>query len=274
MSKEKTSFVDGKVFKNFMSKLYGFGAAVVILGALFKINHYPGANFMLIAGMGTEAIIFFFSAFERPHVEPDWSLVYPELIGQYHGAGYVPDEVTIPTSRGSRGTQVASPSASAELDKLLQNANIDTGVLKNLGEGFKNLNNTVSSLSDITSIGTAGKGLSESLKTAGQKTDGLSENIAMLNAAYENQINKTNSQFETLANRMSQVFELQMKKSQEQNSANEAIQKSMDKFVESMQAAAKYNEQYQKESAQLAKNIAELNQVYANMLSAFIYNKK
>ena len=80
------NLVRSKKFKNFMSKLYGWGASVVIVGALFKINHYPGANTMLIIGLSTEALIFFFSAFEPPHVEPDWSLVYPELAGMYHDA--------------------------------------------------------------------------------------------------------------------------------------------------------------------------------------------
>ena len=56
--------VNGKGFKNFMAKLYGWGAAVVILGALFKILHLPGADLMLIIGLGTEAVIFFLSAFE------------------------------------------------------------------------------------------------------------------------------------------------------------------------------------------------------------------
>jgi len=75
------TFVRRRGFRNFMAKLYGWGASVVILGALFKINHYPYANEMLVVGLGTEAIIFFFSAFEPPYVEPDWSLVYPELGG-------------------------------------------------------------------------------------------------------------------------------------------------------------------------------------------------
>ena len=56
-----------KGWKNLMAKMYGIGAAVVIVGALFKINHYPYASEMLIIGLGTEAIIFFFSAFEKPH---------------------------------------------------------------------------------------------------------------------------------------------------------------------------------------------------------------
>ncbi|NLF43778.1 MAG: gliding motility protein GldL, partial [Bacteroidales bacterium] len=64
-----------------MAKLYGWGAAVVIVGALFKIEHFPGASIMLIVGLGIEALIFFFSAFEPPHAEPDWTLVYPELAG-------------------------------------------------------------------------------------------------------------------------------------------------------------------------------------------------
>ena len=72
------SFIDNLVrskgYKNFMAKLYGWGAAVVIIGALFKINHWPGAVPMLILGMGTESVIFFLSAFEPPHVEWDWSL--------------------------------------------------------------------------------------------------------------------------------------------------------------------------------------------------------
>lgn len=73
--------MQGKKWKSFMGKLYGFGAAIVIIGALFKIQHWPFAGVMLTVGLGTEAIIFFFSAFEKPHEDPDWSLVYPELAG-------------------------------------------------------------------------------------------------------------------------------------------------------------------------------------------------
>ena len=68
-----------KAWKNFMAKLYGIGAAVVIIGAMFKIQHWPFASLLLVVGLTTEAIIFFFSAFEPLHEEPDWSLVYPEL---------------------------------------------------------------------------------------------------------------------------------------------------------------------------------------------------
>src|SRR6188508_22519 len=73
----------GHAWKNFMAKLYGWGASVVIIGALFKIQHWKGAGIMLTAGLGTEAVIFFFSAFEPIHEEVDWTLVYPELAGMH-----------------------------------------------------------------------------------------------------------------------------------------------------------------------------------------------
>ena len=87
-----SEFVESKAYKNVMKYVYGWGAAVVLMGALFKIMHWPGAGGMLIAGMGTEVIIFFLSAFEPLHEEVDWTLVYPELAGmtddfEPHGHG-------------------------------------------------------------------------------------------------------------------------------------------------------------------------------------------
>ena len=73
------SFFESKKFKGIMAFVYGWGASIVIVGALFKILHWPGADLMLIVGLLTEALIFFLSAFEPLHEEIDWSLVYPEL---------------------------------------------------------------------------------------------------------------------------------------------------------------------------------------------------
>ena len=101
---------EAKWYKVMMPKLYGWGAALVILGALFKIEHYPGASIMLAVGLGTEAIIFFFSAFEKPHVDPDWSLVYPELAGMHDEdvirvVGALVDTLaTTPSNGGVNGT--------------------------------------------------------------------------------------------------------------------------------------------------------------------------
>ena len=126
-----SQFVQGKKFKNFMTKLYGWGASVVILGALFKIEHFKGASIMLMAGLGTEALIFFFSAFEPPHVEPDWTLVYPELAGMA-GEDFMIENQS--HSRDKRGDAV-----SQELDKMLAEAKIGPELIDSLGKSFHSL---------------------------------------------------------------------------------------------------------------------------------------
>src|SRR6185436_19705540 len=125
----------GKAFKRNMAKLYGWGAAVVILGALFKIQHYPGAGIMLVVGLTTEAVIFFFSAFEPPHEEVDWSLVYPELAG-------MEDE----DSHGKKDRKKKTDQVSQHLDRLMADANIGPDLLESLGSGLRALGDSTSKL--------------------------------------------------------------------------------------------------------------------------------
>jgi len=82
MAKKKGGF-GALLYETIMPKIYGIGASVVIVGALFKIEHWTGADQMLIIGLTTEAVIFFLSAFEPKHPETDWSKVYPELAEDY-----------------------------------------------------------------------------------------------------------------------------------------------------------------------------------------------
>ncbi|MEG1763221.1 MAG: gliding motility protein GldL, partial [Bacteroidales bacterium] len=102
-----------------MSKLYGLGASIVILGALFKIQHFPGAAIMLVGGMSIEAIIFFFSAFEPLHEEYDWSLVYPELAGMEG-----PKSGHALQRNAGVPMRASNDPLSQKLDELLSNANI------------------------------------------------------------------------------------------------------------------------------------------------------
>ena len=101
---------------------YGLGAAVVILGALFKLMHWPGAGPMLIIGLGAEAAIFALSAFEPLGEELDWSLVYPELSG---GA-----------SSGKKGKDAKPEDAqgllSQKLDTMLKDAKLDANLMSSL----------------------------------------------------------------------------------------------------------------------------------------------
>ena len=149
------SFIDNlvrsKTYKTFMGYLYGWGAAVVIIGALFKIMHWPGANIMLIAGMGTETVIFFLSAFEPPHKEWEWSLVYPELAGMVDENGLGGEELgceTIETPDGSK-LPISSDPVTAKLDKMLEDANISPELIDRLGQGMKNLAESANSMNNM-----------------------------------------------------------------------------------------------------------------------------
>ena len=86
----------GQRFFNFA---YSIGAAIVIWGALFKILHLPGGNFLLSLGMGTEVLMFILSAFDRPPREYKWEKVYPGLQEE----GDEESEEALATSDGASG---------------------------------------------------------------------------------------------------------------------------------------------------------------------------
>lgn len=105
--------------KRVMNFAYGMGAAVVIIGALFKLMHWPGASIMLIVGLGVEALIFGLSAFDPVEKELDWSLVYPELAG----GDAKKKEVKKEDPKEAQGL------LSQKLDNLLKEAKIDSALV-------------------------------------------------------------------------------------------------------------------------------------------------
>ncbi len=145
-----TEFVESPGYKKVMGKVYGIGASVVILGALWKILHLQGAAIMLIAGLGTEAVIFFLSAFEPPHEMPDWSLVYPELVGLEPKS----------TGQGSGG--------GSELQALIQTGNIDEATVAKLSEGIKKLGTTSSQLADLSDASLATQSYLQNIQNASE----------------------------------------------------------------------------------------------------------
>ena len=153
---------NSKKFKNLIAKLYGWGASIVILGALFKLMDWPGAGAMLTIGLGTEAVIFFFSAFEKPHEEPDWSLVYPEL-------AYMKD----PDSSNLTPTQ--------ELDNMLEKANVDQALITRLGDNLRSFNETVEGVNKSMDAVAATGDYSDQMREAARK-------LAEMNTYYDLQL--------------------------------------------------------------------------------------
>ena len=141
----------------------------VTLGALFKIEHWPYASTFLIIGLSMEAIIFFFSAFEKPHEEPDWSLVYPEL-------GYMEDPDAL-------------KSPAQQLDAALERAKIDNELVESLNEGLRSFGESAKQLNETIA---AASGISEYNE---QIQEGV-KNMNALNSLYELQLQTSNQQME------------------------------------------------------------------------------
>src|SRR3989339_359455 len=125
-------------WKKTMAKLYAWGASVVMIGALMKLEHFPLSSYFLIAGLGTEAIIFFFAAFEPMPESWEWDRVYPELA----------DKATSAESKAFRPSVSGSPTQ--RFDEMLAKAEISPELFTKLGNGMQKLAESSNKISEIT----------------------------------------------------------------------------------------------------------------------------
>lgn len=143
-----------------MNFAYGMGAAVVIVGALFKLMHWPGASEMLIIGLLTEAGIFALSAFDAPEKELDWSLVYPELAGG-------------DAKKKSEKKEEAQSMLSQKLDAMLKEAKVDAELMTSLGNSIKNFEAAAKGIAPAADSMSAQKKYSEEMSMAAAQMESL-----------------------------------------------------------------------------------------------------
>ena len=264
-------FLVTKQFKNIMAKLYGIGAAVVIAGALFKIMHWPGANAMLILGMGTEVLIFVVSAFEPIHMDLDWTLVYPELAGMHDGHGDKKED---------------KKSVTETLDKMLEKAKIGPELIESLGSGMKNLSEQASKMSNLADASVATNEFTTNVKSASQKIGSIGNSMTELEKASS----KTSQALDLISNSTTQqagsyaeslgsfsknlgtlnsAYELQAQAITKATKMYEGVERSIASLGESANDATKFKQQM----SALTDNLASLNTIYGNMLSAMNFKK-
>lgn len=194
-----------KSSKKLMNMVYGLGASVVILGALFKIMHWPGGNLMLIIGLIVEAIVFAISAFEPVDDDVDWSLVYPELAGGEASARQgvvVKDEET-------------EGLLSKKLDNILKEAKIDANLMSSLGESIRNFEGAAKNITPTVDAMASQKKYSEEMSLAANQLESLNSiyKVQVESAARQSEINeavtenagKLNQQMESLAANLSSL---------------------------------------------------------------------
>lgn len=254
------SWFDTKQGKRFMQMTYGLGAAVVIMGALFKLQHWPGANIALIAGLGTEVIIFALTSFMPIHDEPDWTLVYPELADSGDAR-----------KKKERGDEVD------RLNKMLQQANIKQDTINKLGEGMKSLSSSVDGLkvaadatkattnftSKVNEVTGSLDGLNKSYAAAAKSVSSLGDGQKVSKEFYDTMQNVTSK-----LSQLNSVYELELKESNEHSKALGDYHSSMSSLLNNLAATKDNSEKLKNEVARLSQNLASLNGVYGGMLSA------
>ena len=266
MSKKKGGLAE-LVYKTIMPKVYGIGAAVVIVGALFKILHWTGADEMLMIGLLTEAGIFLLSAFEPPHAEVDWSKVYPELSEDYEAPSVSP---RISNKQGAA-------SLTQQLDVSLEKAKIGPELLDSLGKGLNNLAESAKKMSNLSDAAVATNDYANNVKKA-------STQLVEMNKSYDTAIKAVSSMSEASKDAgeyhsqvqkvtknlaaLNTVYEMELKDA-------DSHVKNMNKFYESltgaMQGLSKVGDNTAKFTSELAKlsdNLTALNKVYGSMLTA------
>lgn len=253
-----------KKWKNFMAKLYGIGAAIVIVGALFKIMHWPFASLFLIIGLSTEAVIFFFSAFEPLHEEVDWSLVYPELAtGERH--------------EGEEFRKEDNRSITEQLDDMLESAKIEPELIASLGEGMRSLSDQAKQIGEITGAAAATNEYANSLKDASTKVSSLSDSYAKASESLvglTSNVDAGRNAGESLQ-RMSQnlsalneMYEMQLRGSREKLEAANQMFEGMSDMLTNLRNSVDDTKRYKENIAELSDNLQKLNTVYGNMLNA------
>lgn len=233
--------VRSKGWKNFMSKLYGWGAAAVIIGALFKIIHWPGADVILIIGMFTEATIFFFSAFEPLHVEYNWALVYPEL-----AVGLDED---VPTKK-SKAKELPKGNVTQQLDAMLEEAKIGPELIESLAVGMRNLSENVKKLSG-----------------AADATAATDNYVNSLTKASESARNLT-LQYDKTASALSSAFDAQSKSTEVIVDSYKKMEESVKAYADTLNSSLDQTMKYKEEMDKLTKSVAQISNIYGNMLAA------
>jgi len=253
-----TEIVQSSGWKNFTAKLYGFGASIVIIGALFKIQHWTGAGAALTAGLLIEAVIFFFSAFEPLHEELDWTLVYPELAGMSD-----PDEIDEFKEQSIADRNVGLQ----KFDELFQQSQINAEDVRSLGKHLNTISTTTETIGDITSASLATKEYFDKMGSAAQNMDSVA-------TAYGTNTGELNESVNTLASSYKNTASLIDQKGKDIADKFATSSANLTATYEAMSGEVKQEhtsistsqKQFNSQLENLNKNLAELNTSYADQV--------
>ncbi|MEE0973501.1 MAG: gliding motility protein GldL [Paludibacteraceae bacterium] len=272
----KESFLSSPKGKKIVGYAYGLGAAVVIVGALFKILHLPGASVVLTIGMGTEAFLFALSAFEDPHKEYHWDLVFPQLEG----------------GEGGPIMGAAAPAAAKSGNSIEDIANagkLSESDAQKLNEGIRKLSETASQIADVTAAVSASSNYARNMNAASDAISAFAATQATLKTSSDSLFASYKTVAESMANvaddakgymqemqgitkNLSSInasYEMQVKAISEQAGIVNDVNDNLKKIQTAMDAASAETAAFKEQATKLTQQVSSLNNVYGNMLNAF-----
>lgn len=267
----------GKYVKNF---IIGIGASIVLLGALFKLQHWEGASIMLTAGMLTEAFIFALLGILPPHKDYYWERYYPDLDKNPHvdaykkGVKFVKPEHPLGAAGGGSGSGSGATDA---FDKMLEDANINKPAIERLSNNLQQFGSTVEGMKDITNIASATGNYTQATNDAASALSELKDTYAGAANTMKsfNDASESTAQFHSQVQILSknlgtlnQIYEVEL---QDANNHLKAMNKFYSNLVSASDAMASSADDAvaaKDEIAKLSRNLGALNNIYGNMLSA------
>lgn len=251
-----------KRWKTFMGYIYGWGASVVMVGALFKLEHWQYSGLLLTIGLLTEAFIFFLSAFEPPLEMPEWSKVYPELREDYELMGV--DEM----KGGKKG-----------LDQLFSSSELTPDLLDKVGKGLNELSTTAKGLSDISSATLATDMYVKNMSSASESMN----NLAQINSRANDTIDKSvgelinsysgfaeklaNSGNQTLSKIESSSQEFSQKLAETSNKITGSFEDASNSISQGLNKIGQTSANYSNNLEKLNQNVDALNKNFESQLS-------
>ncbi|HET9571263.1 MAG TPA: gliding motility protein GldL [Bacteroidales bacterium] len=268
LNSQMQRLMQSKGFKGAMTKLYGFGASVVVLGALFKLEHWAGADYMLTAGLVTEAVIFFFYAFEQQEEEHP-PLVYPNVIlsADEEMEEVVPRRVSKLTDDGNGSI------ALARFDEMLINGDITPDLLLRFGDGLRKLGDTAEHMNTMGDVFAASTRYMKTIELA-------DESLERLAKAYESSIlrvtSKTVFKYQSIASSLTTIEEEAKKYQSELESLSKNLNtlnsiyrvqvQGAEEYLKDMAESAIETKKYKEQMIELNNNLTTLNKNYKNMI--------
>ena len=258
--------------------VYSIGAAVVIVGALFKIMHWPGAGVMLTAGMMTEAILFTIGIFEKPHATYHWEHVFPSLVEEEANPLNVSGNIGGGVGVNMPGMEKMSDEDAKKLTESIKNMSETAAQLANIsrvaGLTDSYANNLQKASEAAAQFATKQQNLDEATNTLLSSYKGIADNMLAAEDKTKSFAEKANELSKNLGS-INTSYELQLKGIQSQAAAIEAqsgkinaVTAEFEKLHTAVSASSKNMDAYKQMTDQLAKNVSYLNNVYGNMLNA------